>query len=173
LLTADNYRLIGRLAKLHGIEGEALLISSDIFPKKIDKTEQVFLIIDELPVPFFISIFRLRSDNSAILKFTDINTAEEMEEFIGVEVAIEDKRKRKTLSFNPGDELKGFQVFDENRKLLGIVESLLNFQDNYLVQVYHDKKEILIPFNENTVISIDNQNKSILMQIPDGLLNLY
>ena len=169
---AENHRHIGKIAKLHGFEGEALLLSGSVFPKKIEKTEWVFLLIDGLPVPFFISSILLRSDSSAIIKFADINTAEEMEEFIGFDVLIEESKKRKSKTLSNFENINGFAVIDNKHGSIGIVKSVLNYNDNYLLQVIDGKREILIPYNDNLIIKIDAQSKSLFVDVPNELIDL-
>jgi 16S rRNA processing protein RimM len=169
---AENHRHIGKIAKLHGFEGEAILLSGSVFPKKIEKTEWVFLLIDGLPVPFFISSIFLRSDSSAIIKFADINTAEEMEEFIGFDVLIEETNKRKSKTFSYFEDIKGFTVIDNKHGSIGIVKSVINYKDNYLLKVIKVNREILIPYNDSLIIKINSKSKTLLIDMPEGLLEL-
>jgi 16S rRNA processing protein RimM len=172
-MPSEFHRHIGKLAKLHGTGGEVLILSDSIFPKKIEKTEWVFLLIDGLPVPFFVSSFALRSESSAILKFADINSAEEMQELVGYDVLIAEKRKHKSRTFSFMEDIAGYKVLDSKHESIGIVKSILNYQDNFLLQVFQGNREILIPFNENTVNKIDNLSNTIIINVPDGLLELY
>ena len=171
---AENNKYLGKLIRLHGAEGEVLLTCENIFPEKIEKTEWVFLSIDGSPVPFFITKFILRNDKSAILKFADYDSAEEIENFIGCEVFIKNSsgKKTKNLSSIIGDEITGYHVIDKNRGDLGILNALLNYQENHLLQVYHGKREILIPLNENLILSIDKHSKIIYVDIPEDLFKL-
>ena len=41
------------------------------------------------------------------------------------------------------------------------------------MQIYIGKKEILIPFNEHTIINIDVESKTIDIQAPEGLIDFY
>ena len=43
---------------------------------------------------------------------------------------------------------------------------------NTLFVVDRDASELLIPANDDFVISVDEENKIIKMDVPDGLLNL-
>lgn len=169
----ENFRHIGKISKIFGYKGEALLITDQTFLKKIEKKEWLFLLIDGLPVPFLIAGFHLRNDSSAIIKFEDINSNEELEDFVGLEVLVEESKKhRKTKTFSNNFEIKGYKVFDSKYGEIGIARSVLNFNNNYLVQVYKGKKEILIPINENIITEINNVSKIIIVNIPEGLLDL-
>ncbi len=171
-MLAENHRHIGKLSKLQGFEGEALILSDSGFPKKIEKTEWVFLLIDGLPVPFFVSSFILRNENSAVIKLEDINTAEEMEELIGLEVCVEESKRRKSSTFSFSVDIKDYRVINTKKEILGIVKSVINYKDNYLLQVLQGNREILIPFNENIVVKIDDLSNTVFVNPPDGLLDL-
>ena len=169
----ENYRHIGKISKIFGHKGEALIITDRVFPKKIEKEKWLFLLIDGLPVPFLVAGFQLRNETSAIIKFEDLNTNEELEEFIGLDVLAEESKTHKNAKpFGNHFEIKGYTVFDSKFGELGIVRSMLNFNDNYLLQVFKEKKEILIPVNENIIVEINNVSKIIIVNTPEGLLDL-
>jgi 16S rRNA processing protein RimM len=167
----EKLRVLGKLSKLHAFEGEAVLISEWEFSKNDTKTEWVFLKIDGPPVPFFISSFRLRSETSAILKFEDINSEKQMLPYIGMEVFIEDKRKNRVP--RKKSEVEGYQVTDTNKGLVGIAKTVLNYNQNFLLQVFRNDQEILIPVNESIIIDIDDRKKNITARLPEGFLDLY
>jgi 16S rRNA processing protein RimM len=169
---AENLIHIGKVAKLHGFDGEALLFSGTDFPKKINKTEWVFLLIDGLPVPFYISSIMPRNDTSAIIKFADINSAEEMEEYVGFDVFIEVAKKRKTKTYSYNEDIVGFKVIDKKHGSIGIVKAVINYLDNYLLQVINGNHETLVPYNDNLILKVDSKAKSIVVTLPDGLIEL-
>ncbi len=173
-MLAENLFHIGKLAKLHGVNGEVLLIADNIFPKKISSTEWVFLLIDGLPVPFYISHLEASDEKSAIIKFADIETAGEMEEYVGVEVMIEKSDKSKPLKNPPiSGNVQGYQVIDLHYGNIGYAGTLFNYSGNNVLQILMGEKELLIPLNETTIVKIDKKSKIISVNCPDGLINLY
>jgi 16S rRNA processing protein RimM len=170
---AENLRLIGKLSKLHGFEGEAMLITDISFPKKIEKTEWVFLIIDGLPVPFFVLRFSIRNESLAIIKLEDITSVEKMEKYLGRDVFIEETRKKSTRKLKPDKSIEGYKVIDKTRGEIGIANDIINYNNNYLLQVFNNNTEILIPVNDEIIIEINDHNKTILVDSPEGLLDLY
>jgi 16S rRNA processing protein RimM len=173
-MSAENHRRIGKLIKLHGIHGEAVLIADTIFPKKFEKTEWLFLLIDGLPVPFFVSEITVRTESSAVIKLADVHSSEEMEEFIGYEVAIQEskKKRRSSKSLETIKDIKGYVVIDSQHGEIGIAKTILNYQENYLLQLFKGTKEILIPVHEQTITDIDDNTKTIFVNTPEGLLDL-
>jgi 16S rRNA processing protein RimM len=36
-----------------------------------------------------------------------------------------------------------------------------------------EKKEVLVPVNESTLLKIDNRKEKIFLELPEGLLDIY
>ena len=43
----------------------------------------------------------------------------------------------------------------------------------FLAKVMKDKKEILIPLNDNFILNIDEKKKLVEVQLPDGFLEIF
>jgi 16S rRNA processing protein RimM len=173
-MKGKNYRQIGHLSKLHGFEGEAILVADGFFAKNIEKTEWIFLKIDGLPVPFFVLKIYIRSESLAIIKLQDISSSSGMQRFLGMDVFVEDNRKQKFSKETKNSEtLKGYQIIDLNKGFIGLVEEVVNYNENYILQVNFNNKEILIPIGDEIIQQINDKDKIINVTIPEGLLDLY
>ena len=85
----DTYP-IGRITKTHGLKGEVVFnFEDDIF----DRVECPYLIceVDGILVPFFMEEYRFKTDASALVKFEDIDSADQAQQLIGSEVYFENK----------------------------------------------------------------------------------
>ena len=171
-MVAENCQPIGKLTKLHGYEGEALLVANEDFPKKFEKTEWIFLFIVGLPVPFFISSIKMRTETSAIIKLADINSSEKMKELIGLTVFVKTTKKDKKTKQFQQFQIKGYSVVDANDGNIGIANTVLNYQENYLLQVFNNDHEILIPVNEFNIVEIDDNKRTVQVNLPEGLMEL-
>jgi 16S rRNA processing protein RimM len=171
-MIAEKLRHIGKIVKLHGFEGDVLIIFDEAYSKKISKAEWVFLTIDGLPVPFFISRLDIRSGSSAILRLSDINSSDDMGKFIGCEVSIiESGRGRKSNNLSKAD-IAGYSVIDGFSGEIGKVTCVLNFNENMVLQVNKGDREILIPIAEEIILNIDDSKKIISVLLPEGLIEL-
>lgn len=168
----SGYTLIGTLAKLHGFKGEYLLIADNSFPKKIEKWESVFIEVDGLTVPFFISSLRLNSDSSAVIGFDDIQTSEQAAEFLGYNVWQINKLSAKSKSKMESNTLEGFKVFDSNAGYLGQIDSIVEYSHNILFRILENNREILIPAIEEYIQKVDPKKKELHITTPEGLLDL-
>lgn len=69
-------------------------------------------------------------------------------------------------------ELDGYSVYDSNQNLIGIVTGIVSFgaQDNLQIKSSKDGQEILYPFIDPFVISVDRHARSIsIIYIPEFL----
>jgi 16S rRNA processing protein RimM len=164
--------LLGRITKISGYEGAVAVRLEKIFTENIPQMESVFLEIEGRPVPFFISSLEYSGADILKLWFEGYGTNEKISEFIGCRIFLtsglfRDKR------VNDDQNIKGFRVFAQEDKLLGSISEVLSNNGQRLISVISvDNKEILIPFHEDFIISIDPKNKIVIMNLPEGLTDI-
>lgn len=111
-----------------------------------------------------------------VLKFAGINSREEAEQLKEEELFIPGE-ERKTLP--PGhyyhDQLIGLEVYSEVGRRLGIIKEILSSggHDIYIVRKDAGAGEILIPAVKAIVKKIDLPGGRIIIDPPDGLLDLF
>ncbi|HEX2936806.1 MAG TPA: ribosome maturation factor RimM [Bacteroidales bacterium] len=164
---------IGVLSKLHGYKGAYQFYSERTIDDDIENRESVFLEIQGLLVPFFIESINVTSDNTAVIKFEDIDNPETAKEFVSCNVFVLSKGKASKPSKKKKEEdFKGFAVIDKTQGNIGAVNDILNYNQNILLSVMKDGNEILIPVSEEIIQAIDHKKKEILIDAPEGLLDL-
>jgi 16S rRNA processing protein RimM len=70
-------------------------------------------------------------------------------------------------------EVVGFKVIDLTYGEVGILEAVIDFQVNPLIQIMNEEKEVLIPLRKGLVQKIDRKNKVMHIDAPSGLIELY
>jgi len=125
--------------------------------------------IDGLLVPFFIEEYRFRSDANAIMKFEDIDTQEQARELTGCEVYF-------PRELADGDDtitwaaIVGFDIIDNaSGKSVGRIASIDDTTINILFELEDGK---LIPASEELITDVDKENKTITIDLPQGILDL-
>ncbi len=163
---------LGRFVKTFAYKGE-LLLKTEVELEEIPETELYFVLIDKILVPFFVDgeKTRFNGKDKLILKLNFVNSEKEAVEFVGRTLWVE---KDKILLNNgePDFELSGFDVFDFNTHI-GRVENIVEIPGNPLITLLsQQKKEILIPLNEQFIVEIDTTNKKLFLQLPEGLIEI-
>lgn len=163
----DVYR-IGKIGKPHGVKGEvSFQFDDDIF----DRTDADFLILelDGILVPFFMEEYRFRSDSLALMKLEGIDTQERARELTNCEVFFprEQQDDEENLSWAA---IIGFTVIDEQTNTpVGTIASVDDSTENVLFEL---EDGTLIPASENLITNIDTKERTITIDLPEGLLEL-
>ena len=138
----------------------------------IPEMESVFIEINGRPVPFFIAESDFHSADLLNMKLVDYDTADKINEFKGCRVFLTSDDALNPHSDNYED-LTGFSVFDENENKIGTVSSIIQNPRQWLLNIlYVKEKEILLPMHEDLILTIDNEKKTIIVKIPEGLLEI-
>jgi 16S rRNA processing protein RimM len=164
--------LLGRISKAHGFEGAVTVKLEKSFIEKIPDMESVFLEIEGKPVPFFIEESEYPGGDTLRLKFFGYDKVDKVNEFAGCRIFLISAVKIKTdksISFN----FDSYKIFLPDNSLLGTVRSVIEHPGQSLLSIETSlKKEILIPLHEDFVISVDNEKKVLVMDLPEGLIDI-
>ncbi len=155
---------VGRITKTHGYAGKLRIDVEDSFD--IDLKEPLFLMFHQKPVPFFVT--EKSNTNPFIVSFADVNTVEEAQDFQGRDVFLPSQQ----LKIEEENSLIGFEIIDVNLGKIGLVEDIVSHKTQDLILTSHKKRECLIPFVDDFIEIIDEENGIITLNLPDGLLDL-
>jgi 16S rRNA processing protein RimM len=170
----DTTDKLGKVLKSHGKEGELIISADKGLSEDFLKMESIFIEINGGLVPFFIEHIRLKSTQTAILKLEDINTIEEANELAGCSwcLPLEEWENMKQSEAGSYETLEGFMLIDQDDNEIGIIEGILEIPSNTLLQVRYGENLVEVPVNEETIYEIDQENRIIKNDIPEGLLEL-
>ena len=167
-MTEDLYK-IGKIGKPHGVKGEVSFhFSDDVFDRT--EAEYLMLCIDGLMVPFFMEEYRFRSDETALVKFCDIDTQERASELTGCEVFFP-----RDVADDDDDNLSwaeiiGYSLIDSaTSKNVGKIVSVDDSTINILFEL---EDGTLIPASIELITNVDKKHKEIEIELPDGILDL-
>jgi 16S rRNA processing protein RimM len=164
--------LLGRITKINGYEGAVTVKLEKTFTENIPRMESVFLEIEGRPVPFFISGSEYTGADILKLTFKGYGSIDKVSEFIGCRVFLTSGTNGNIHSDDIPD-LKGYAVLIQDDYLVGtITEVFVNPGQLLLSVLSPSNKEILIPLHKDFVVSINKKTKRIVMDIPDGLIDI-
>ena len=158
---------IGQVLKSNGRDGELLVSFSGISPEDIDLEEPVFIEFDGLPVPFYFEAFSQRGNSRALVRLTGVHSLTDADELAGATLYAEDD-----LYEDEEQDLTGWTVLDADGTKVGTVSAHEDIPGNPCIWVETGHGESLLPLREELVLDVDETEKTLRMEIPEGLLDL-
>ena len=161
---------IGVIGKAHGVKGElSIQIDDDVFDR-VD-AEYLVLKLDGIFVPFFMEEYRFKSDSVALVKFEGVDTQERARELTGVEVyfprELAEQDEETELSYAA---LVGYTLIDNNS---GKPVGTIAYVDEQTINIMFELEDgRLIPASEELIVDVDQKNRTITLDIPEGILDL-
>ena len=167
-----NYIHVGKVVKTHGVKGELKLKFDAELLASITSLNPLFFPVGEKYMPYFTDRLILRDTGEAIAGFEDLKSKEDAQVFINRPVYIEEKNIDKSYLDSSLTFLIGFTAVDKQKKVIGVIDDILNMPANKLASIKLENKDVLIPLHENFIVSINKSKKEIKLDLPDGLLDL-
>lgn len=163
----NQYMLIGYITRSHGVKGEVLIISEIEAPALFDKVDLVWL-QNEREDLFPARVSSVRVDQqpgrlSFFVKFEHVKDRSESEDLKGYPVYIERALVEPLIDdSNKTPDYTSFEVYDEQNRLIGTVEQVLDNPAHPILQVeLEDGTQLLVPFVDEYIRSYDDENRAI------------
>jgi len=135
--------------------------------------ESVFIEFDGIPVPFFITSIRSKGVDQALIKLDDVEDVNIANELVGLKVMLP------SGEIEEGDELLmsdlvGYTLISNHNQLVGKIIDYQEYQSNSVFTITHQSgAEVMIPAVDELIVEVDQEKKTVLMEIPEGLIDLY
>lgn len=173
-MNKKDFYFLGKITKASGYKG-SLVFFFDV--DNIDSYKElaaVFIDMNDELIPFAIKNINFKSAKSAIVQMEDITDEESALALVGNELYL-------PLSFLPRldgnkfyyHEVIGFKVVDFSLGELGIVKEVLDQSSQAILVIEQNTKEILVPIIDNIIKIVDRKKKTIQVDTPAGLVDIY
>lgn len=175
MILQKDIAAVGRLLKPHGINGELVVMLDRDIPAW-DELKCIILIMDGIPVPFFIEADRPKSAETDLITLEGIETEKEAQALCGKTVYVlkSDLARSENDDDEEGfyaDDLVGFTAFSDNSEKLGKIIGLDTSTENYLFIIETESGEqLLVPAVGEFIDGIDAEKKEVTFSLPEGLL---
>ena len=168
-----EYFKIGKIVAAHGLKGE--LVLKHVMGKKTSlKGLQVVFIEDKKKsfLPWFILSATIKNEEEVYLALEGVNVREAAIKFIQKELWVPEIEFKKFAAKTSPVNLLGYSIINEKQNL-GVILEVIEQPHQLLCRLEIKNKEVLIPLNESSLIKVDHKKKEVLVQLPDGLLDIY
>ena len=165
---------LGKIVRKYSFHGELLIKLDTDQPELYENLEAVFIDYRNTFIPFFIESSQLHKSDLLRVQFEDVHTEAEADSLLKSDVYL-------PLEFLPKlegnkfyfHEVIGFSIEDVNFGKVGIIKGVNDSTAQALFEIEKDGKEILIPVNDQFIVKVDRAQKTIIVETPEGLIDLY
>ena len=168
-----NYCSIGRLVATFGFGGELVLRHHLGKKTSLKGLETLFVEKqkDEL-LPYFIQSTKIKNDEELYIKVEGINSKEAARTLVQKQVWLPEQDFQKFAAKSSPISLLGFHIIHDNTDLGEILE-VIEQPHQVLCRISLDGKEALIPVHQETLKKIDKKTKQVMVELPEGLLDIF
>lgn len=173
MIAEESVYKVGSLTRVHGLKGEISFAFTDDVWDRVD-ADYLVLRVDGILVPFFLEEYRFRSDSVALLKFVDIDNADDALPYVGSDVYF-------PFDLTPEDapedlrwsNFTGFSVFLKDVEgTVGTISHVDDSTANVLFTIDMASGEVLVPAVEEFIVDVDYASRRLTLDLPEGLLDL-
>lgn len=170
----DSCFLLGYIVRTHGTTGDVVIFLDVDYPEDYEDMDSVYFDIKGDLVPYFVERLNLQKQSKAIVRFEEVDTIEKAQALVGTSLylPLDSLAELEDEEFYY-HEIKGFAVVDENLGPLGIVREVYSLNGQDLIAMDYQNVEVLIPTAEDIVLKADKTTNTLLVKLPDGLLDVY
>ena len=179
MIDKNKWLIVGLITSCHGISGQVKVKSLSDFEERFLKPLKRWLQKqDELPTKIqLISGYKQPGKENFIIRFQGISNRNDAEKLKKYKILVKSneipalKKEEFHLLELINLQVKTFQ--NEELKVIGKVINLENEQNNLLViELFENQKKVLIPFVNEIVPLVDVKKNFIIINPPEGLLEL-
>lgn len=178
MITSEQLIEIGYITKLHGLKGEMQATVTDRVFDEVKNCPYLVCERDGIFVPFFLTGYRFKSGETMLVQFDDVDSQAKAEPFCGSKLYF-DRRcfmpaEAEEYDAEVEEEMGyiGYTIIDQQFGELGEIIEINDQTANVLFIVDHNGEELMIPAADDLVVEIDDEKQTILMDLPDGLVNI-
>jgi 16S rRNA processing protein RimM len=165
--------LVGIVRKPHGLKGEVSVEIATDFPQRFAPGERLTWKREEELRELAIVSARFHGGR-LLVAFEGVGDVDAARALAGGDLLVaEEKAFAAPAGFYFSHEIEGYRGEDPRGRLLGVVQGLSQTAAGPMLTLeVGGKKEALVPFVEEMVLKIDRQGRRIVLDLPEGLLDL-
>jgi 16S rRNA processing protein RimM len=176
MITRDELIAIGHYNKPHGVAGE-LSATVDVDLEVLRGLSCLVSAIDGIFVPFFVNAIRPKSVDTMLLTIDGIENEKEAARLVNRDIyALKRDYQQESIDADadgyPLDFFIGFELRDSDGSRVGEITDVDEQTENAIFVVDRDGSEIMVPATDDLIVEFDVDNKLMVMDLPEGLLDL-
>ena len=164
---------VGRLGKTHGLQGELKVSLDDQYFDEVVELDSLLVNIGGQPIPYFEEAWR---SGGNLVKLEEVDSKESAALLQQKDLMVPENQvsavSEAPEGITPFDSYINWTIEDATIGLIGTINSIVDLPQHYLAEVEHAGKVVMIPLHEDLISTMDDKQQKILMELPEGLLDL-
>jgi len=158
---------LGKIAKTRGYSGVLAVVFDEPVKDEIEDLDEIFILVDGLPVPFPVQEIKLLTDTSAQFQLEFVTNQKEALALVGSKACATVSLLKQKIETD-SEQLLGFAVCDSKHGKIGIIKQIEDYKGNQVMQIMNGDKEVLISMYPELITGIDGGAKILHITAPDG-----
>ena len=165
---------LGKIVSKFSFKGEVLVKLETDDPEIYEEMESVFVEYNNNLVPFFIERCKLHKSELLRVKFEDVDSEEDaddlMKSTLYLPLDLLPELDENQFYFH---DIIGYQVEDLKKGPIGTITAINDMTSQALFEIDFDGDQILIPIIDSFIHKLDKEQKLLIVDAPEGLIDLY
>jgi 16S rRNA processing protein RimM len=171
---ADDYELIGKVVKPHGIRGELKVYAFSESPDNFKLYKRLVLQKPGVDTIETYSLVKSRAQGKlAVVQLQGVDTRNKAEALQGSEIWLD---RADLPGLKPGEyywhQFVGLHVVPDTGKVLGTISGLFTTKAHDVMVIAGAKQEYMVPVKDEIIRQVDTKAGKIIIAPPPGLLEL-
>lgn len=168
-----EYFNIGKFVGTFGLKGE--LVLKHTLGKKTSLKGLTAVFIEEKKesfIPWFIESTKIKNEEEIYIKLEGFATREQANRLAQKQVWLPEPDFKKYSSKSSPISFLGYEIVEQD-KVLGKILEVIEQPHQVLCRIDLNGKEAFIPLHEETIVKIDKKRSQVIVELPEGLLEIY
>ncbi len=165
-----GYISVAQISKTKGYDGTVICTIDDHYLKDLKTAPGVFAVHKGSLVPYFLDKSRSRL-SEGLVKFDTINDKEYWADIYPRQLFLSEQDIHEVKPQSKADTFIGWSIFN-NEENIGHIEDIEEYPQQIMLVVKRQSGISLIPFHQEFIRSISEDERAIYLELPDGLLEL-
>jgi len=165
---------LGKVVRKHSFKGEVVIKLDTDEPEHYANMDTVFVDLGNKLLPFFIEKSLLQKGNQLRVRFEDVSNEQDADAILKSDVYLPldllPKLKGTKFYYH---EIIGFTIEDINYGKVGTITGVNDSTAQHLFEIKNGEIEILIPMIDDFIKKVDRNQKLIVVETPEGLIDMY
>lgn len=169
-----NFVKVGKFRKPHGLNGAIKVQIEDRYLEDVLQAKSIFVVEGGGYLPYFVEDIQLGNDT--LLHLEEMQSRSDVMHLTNQSIALREEDllsdDQRTFEYETLEYafLRTYQLKDVELGPVGEITEVLDMPQQEMALVAFNEQEVLIPLHPDLIVDINQEEKVLTMDLPEGLL---